>query len=146
MLGTRRQAGRAVVDSADRPADGAVAVLGSALSRRLFGDENPVGAFMSVGGHPVQIVGIAEEGFRGTDTSFDSDADIFVAWGMADRFAAEPANDFQRPDAARDEYGANLIRAFAATRAIRRTAAVSADGSWPERSVNAAHNYFARPL
>ncbi len=104
VLGTRLRAGRAFLDSEDRPADGAAVVLGSALSRRLFGDESPVGGFMSVGGHPAQIVGVAEEGFRGTYTSFDADVDIFVAWGMADRFAAEPANDFQRPDAQRGEY------------------------------------------
>lgn len=104
VLGTRIQAGRDFVDSEDRPADGAVVVLGSALSRRLFGVENPVGALMTVGGHPVQIVGVAEEGFRGTYVNFDADVDIFVAWGMVDRFAAEPANDFQRPVAAPGEY------------------------------------------
>ena len=104
VLGTRIQAGRDFLDSEDRPADGAVVVLGSALSRRLFGDENPVGALMTVGGYPVQIVGVAEEGFRGTYANFDADVDIFVGWGMVDRFAAEPANDFQRPVAAPGEY------------------------------------------
>jgi putative ABC transport system permease protein len=104
VLGTRIQAGRDFLDSEDRPADSAVVVLGFALSRRLFGDDNPVGASMTVGGHPVQIVGIADEDFRGTYVDFDADVDIFFAWGMAGRFAAEPANDFQRPDAAPGEY------------------------------------------
>ena len=104
VLGTRLQAGRDFLDSEERRSDAAVVVLGSALSRRLFGDVNPVGAFMTVGGHPVQIVGLAEEGFRGTYANFDADVDIFVAWGMVDRFAAEAANDFQRPAAAPGEY------------------------------------------
>ena len=104
VLGTRIQAGRGFLDTEDRPADGAAVVLGFALSRRLFRDDNPVGAFMTVGGHPVHVVGVAEGGFRGTYTNFDADVDIFVAWGMASRFAADPANDFQRPDAAPGEY------------------------------------------
>jgi putative ABC transport system permease protein len=109
VLGTRLQTGRGFVESEDRPPDGAVVALGSALSRRLFGDDDPVGEFMTVGGHPVQIVGVAEEGFRGTYSNFDADVDIFVAWGMSDRFAAEPANDFQRPAAPPGEYGLTHI-------------------------------------
>jgi predicted permease len=104
VLGTRIQTGRGFLDSEDRLADGGVVVLGAALSRRLFGDENPVGASMTVGGHPAQVVGVTEEGFRGTYVNFDADVDIFVGWGVADRFAAEPASDFRRPATAPGEH------------------------------------------
>ena len=104
VLGTRVQAGRDFHDTEDRPGNGAVVVLGAALSRRLFGEGNPVGASMTVGGHPVEIAGVAEEGFRGTYVNVDADVDVFVAWGMADRLVTERANDFQRPDPAPGEY------------------------------------------
>ena len=109
VLGTRMQAGRDFIEREDGPADGAVVVLGSALSRRLFGNESPVGVSMTVGGHTVQVVGVAGEGFRGTYVNFDADVDIFVAWGMVDRFATDPANDFQRPAAAPGEFGLTHI-------------------------------------
>ena len=80
--------GRGFLDRENRPADGAVAVLASTLSRRLFGDETPVGTFITVGGHPVQIVGVAEDGFSGTHRTFDGAAELWVAFGMADRVAA----------------------------------------------------------
>lgn len=88
LLGTRMRAGRGFIEREDRPADGAVAVLASTLSRRLFGDETPVGAFITVGGHPVQVVGVAEEAFSGTNRTFDSAVELWVAFGMADRLAA----------------------------------------------------------
>lgn len=103
VLGTRIQAGRGFLDGEDRPADGAAVILGAALARRLFGDESPVGASMTVGDHPVQIVGVAEETFRGTYGKFTADVDIFVAWGMVDRFAPEHPS-FQRAVAAPGEY------------------------------------------
>ena len=88
VVGTRMRPGRGFLDREDRPADGAVAVLASTLSRRLFGDATPVGAFITVGGHPVQIVGVAEDGFSGTYRTFDGAAELWVAFGMADRLAA----------------------------------------------------------
>jgi predicted permease len=118
VLGTRIQTGRGFAESENRPADGAVVVLGSALSRRLFGDDDPVGEFMTVGGHSVQIVGVAEEGFRGTYVSFEADVDIFVAWGLVDRFTAEAASDFQRPDPAPGEYELTHIARLSETALI----------------------------
>jgi predicted permease len=88
VLGTLMRTGRGFLPREDRPADGASAVLGSALSRRLFGEGSPVGEFITLGGYPVQIVGVVDEGFRGTYLSFDFHADIWVAWGMADRLDA----------------------------------------------------------
>lgn len=88
VLGTRMRAGRGFLENEDRPADGAVAVLASTVSRRLFGDENPLGAFITVGGHPVQIVGVAEDGFRGINRTLDFAPELWVAFGMADTLAA----------------------------------------------------------
>ena len=88
VLGTRMRAGRGFLPNEDRPADGAVAVLASTLSRRLFDDENPVGALVTVGGHPVQIVGVAEDGFRGINRTIDFAPELWVAFGMADTLAA----------------------------------------------------------
>jgi predicted permease len=96
VLGTRMQTGRGFLDREERPAGGAVAVLGAALARRFFGDESPVGQFMTIAGQPVQVVGVAEPGFRGTYVSFDADAEIFVAWGMAGSVTAD-RSDHQRP-------------------------------------------------
>jgi predicted permease len=90
VLGTRMRPGRGFLEREDRPADGAVAVLASTLSRRLFGDDTPVGAFITVGGHSVQIVGVAEDGFSGTDRNFDGTAQLWVAFGMGDRLGADP--------------------------------------------------------
>jgi predicted permease len=96
VLGTRMQAGRGFLNGDERPAQAAVVVLSAALSRRLFGDASPVGQFMTVAGQPVQIVGVAEEGFTGTYRSFDADTDIFVGWGMADKVATD-RSDVPRP-------------------------------------------------
>jgi predicted permease len=88
VLGTRMRAGRGFLEKEDRPAGGAVAVLASTVSRRLFGDENPLGAFITVGGHPVQIVGVAEDGFRGINRTLDFAPELWVPFGMADTLAA----------------------------------------------------------
>jgi putative ABC transport system permease protein len=107
VLGTRMRPGRGFLEREDHPADGAVAVLASTLSRRLFGDEPPVGALITVGGHPVQIVGVAEDRFTGTYRTFDGVAELWVAFGMADRLtAARLARDELpgRPPAAAGEF------------------------------------------
>jgi predicted permease len=107
LLGTRMRAGRGFNAREDRPADGAVAVLASSLSRRLFGDGSPVGSFITVGGLSVQVVGVAEEGFSGTNRTFDSATQLWVAFGMAERLvAARLARDVLpgRPPAAANEF------------------------------------------
>jgi putative ABC transport system permease protein len=103
VLGTRVQAGRGFLESEERPAAGAVAVLSAGLSRRLFGGDSPVGRFMTVAGQPVQVVGVAEDGFRGTYLSFGTDTDLYVSWGMADRVAVDRM-DAPRPPAAPGEF------------------------------------------
>jgi predicted permease len=72
------------------------------LSRRLFGDEMPVGEFITVGGHAVQIVGVADA-FRGTALSSRFAAHIWLPWGMADRLGAA-GREFLRPPPAPGEF------------------------------------------
>ena len=53
-----------------------VAVLGSDLARELFGDENPLGAWVRVGGWRMRVLGVMER--RGELLGFDMDDLVYV--------------------------------------------------------------------
>jgi putative ABC transport system permease protein len=59
-----------------------VVVIGPELASDLFGDENPVGLSVRIGGQPFQVIGVLEEtgGMGGRDSS---DTQAFVAIGIA---------------------------------------------------------------
>jgi len=67
VLGVRIPLGRGFLSEEGQPANAAVAVITHGLWQRLFaGDPAALGEFISVGGHPVRIVGIASPEFSGS--------------------------------------------------------------------------------
>ncbi|HUP41943.1 MAG TPA: ADOP family duplicated permease, partial [Thermoanaerobaculia bacterium] len=69
-LGTRAAAGRLLLPrDTGRPGEAPVAVLGHGLARELF-DESAaaIGESVQVNGVPLEVVGVAEEGFHGGDS------------------------------------------------------------------------------
>jgi len=68
-LGTRADLGRTILPDDDRaPGADAVVVLSHRLWRRRFGaDPNVVGKVIDLNGSPFTIIGVAQEGFAGTE-------------------------------------------------------------------------------
>ena len=70
VLGTRTAAGRLLLPrDAERPGEAPVAVLGHRMAGELFGEPAAaIGESVQVNGVAVEVVGVAEEGFRGGET------------------------------------------------------------------------------
>jgi predicted permease len=67
-LGVAPAAGRLLGPADDRPGCPAVAVLGHHFWRSAYGgDPGVVGRTVALGGHPVQVVGVAAKGFTGVE-------------------------------------------------------------------------------
>ncbi len=67
-LGVAPSAGRLLAPADDRPGCPAVAVLGHDFWRSAYGgDPGVVGRTIALGGHPVEVVGVAARGFSGVE-------------------------------------------------------------------------------
>jgi predicted permease len=60
LLGTRVVAGRGI-DASDREGSVPAVVISQTLARHMLPDRNPLGQWISVGGKPRQVVGVAED-------------------------------------------------------------------------------------
>ena len=117
VLGVRMATGRAFQADEGRRADAAVAIVGHALSRRVFGDErSALGGVITVGTQAVEIVGVAEEGF-GAARPAGAASEIWLPSGLADRLAGGEDRDA----------GASRLRFRELTHIGRASASVSID-------------------
>lgn len=67
LLGVETTLGRVLAPRDDRPGAERVAVLSHAFWRERFGsDPNVLGGSLRLNGHPFTVVGVVEDGFRGT--------------------------------------------------------------------------------
>jgi len=74
VLGASPAAGRLLADTDEREGGPAVAVIGYAFWRRLFGgDPRAVGSTVRLNGHDFTVIGVAGREFRGTHTQFQPD-------------------------------------------------------------------------
>jgi putative ABC transport system permease protein len=64
------------IPTRDQNTDQRVCVLGSLVSRELFGDENPLGQLVHISGSPMRVIGIMES--RGWSLGFNLDDVVFV--------------------------------------------------------------------
>ncbi|HKG91157.1 MAG TPA: ABC transporter permease [Gemmatimonadaceae bacterium] len=82
VLGTRAAAGRLFLPDEDRvPGASQVVMLSHDFWARRFGaDPSVVGSTISLNGHPVTVVGVAERGFTGTSVV---GGDVYVPMGVA---------------------------------------------------------------
>lgn len=54
-----------------------VVVLGSNVKRELFGDRNPLGQVVRIGGYPFRVVGVMES--QGQVLDFDLNDSVYIA-------------------------------------------------------------------
>jgi putative ABC transport system permease protein len=134
VLGARVAAGRGFLPSDGLAANAAVAVIGHELARRLFGTGAAVGQSITVAGQPVQVIGVAEPGFQGTNRSGPRWArEIWLPAAMAPLVAVPgqdlnertlPAGQFQLTHVARvsrsSSIDAVLTQASAASASMTR--------------------------
>ena len=76
----RIKSGRFLPDD-DPTAPRAFAVLGSKLRQELFGDRNPLGQRITIGGNRYRVIGIMES--KGTVLGFDLDDTVYIPAGRA---------------------------------------------------------------
>jgi predicted permease len=70
-LGAGAREGRLINADDDRPGAARVVVLGSEYARKHYGGQRAVGQTMRINGEPVQIIGVAENGFELPDQLVD---------------------------------------------------------------------------
>jgi predicted permease len=74
VLGATPAAGRLIVDADEREGGPAVAVIGYAFRKRMFGgDSRAVGSTIRLNGQSFTVVGVAPREFHGTRTQFQPD-------------------------------------------------------------------------
>jgi predicted permease len=97
LLGLRPTAGRLLSPDDDRvPGAHSVCVIGDGLWRRQFGSATDItGKTLRVNGRTYQIVGVAPEGFDGTDQG--SRAQVYIPLMMAAQVIPRPVNSELQP-------------------------------------------------
>jgi hypothetical protein len=147
VLGVRPAAGRLLVE-----ADDAAAVIGYGLWQRRFGGSSGAsGASIDLNGNPFTIVGVAENGFRGTDVSQPFDLWVplrtqprtwpsLSATIMENRNAGwlflfgrlRPGAGLRQADAEMKTIGVQLARAYPLTNGKRTVGVAAGVGMYPD--------------
>jgi putative ABC transport system permease protein len=100
----------------DPAAPRAVAVLGSKMRRELFGDTNPLGAAVRVGGERYRVVGVMAP--KGTMIGIDLDDTVYIPVGRAmslfNRVGLLEIDVLYAPNARAEEVAAGLSRTLVA--------------------------------
>lgn len=93
LWGIEPALGRFFGDSADVDGAESVAVIGHGLWQRRFGgDRGVLGQILRVNGRPLEIIGVAPEGFKGMEMAVSSE--VWVPNGMFKQMARPPFPQF----------------------------------------------------